>query len=72
MRSISSANHKLLICLSPIAILNDWSSRESCIILSKNMLNKTGDSKQPCLTPTVVLKYIPIWLFNSTEHFAEL
>ena len=54
------------------AILDDWSSRESCIILSRNMLNKTEDSNQPYLTPTIVLKYVPIWLFNSIELFSEL
>ena len=72
MRSISSANLKLLIFLPPIAILDDLSSREYCIILSRNMLNTTGGSKQPYLTPTVVLKAVPIWLFNSTALFAEL
>ena len=55
MRFILLANLKLLICPLHIAILDDWSSRESYIILSRNMLNKTVDSKQPCLTPTVLL-----------------
>ena len=72
IRSKSSANLKLLIFRPPIVILDVWSARESCIMLSRNMLNRTGDSRQPYLITIVPLKLFPIWLFNSTELLVDL
>ena len=43
-----------------------WSWHVSCMIVSWNKLNRTGVSKQPWQTPTVVLKNSPSWLFKRT------
>ena len=32
------------------------------MIISRNRLNSTGESRQPCLTPTVVWNSSPSWL----------
>ena len=60
IRSISSTNLRLLNCLLPIDMLDSWFVTESSIIFSRNILNRTGDNKHPCLIPTVVLNFVPI------------
>ena len=47
-----------------------WSWSICCIILSRKRLNNSGESKQPCLTPSVVLKKFPTWLFKITALVA--
>ena len=47
-------------------------SRVSCLIISRNILNNTGDNRQPCLIPTIIGKGITIWLFNRIEFVVEL
>ncbi len=55
-RSISSANLRLHIALPLMEMDVWWSWRVSSIICSRNRLKSIGDSKHPCLTPTVVGK----------------
>ena len=38
----------------------------SCVIFSRNKLNRMGESKHPWRTPTVILKNSPSWLFKRT------
>ena len=66
IKSISLANLRLLIFLPPIEIVKVWSWRVFIMICSRKMLNNTGESKHTCLTPTVVLKKLPVILFMRT------
>ena len=66
IRSISSANLRLLIFRPPIEIVEVYSSSVFIIICSRKMLNNTGGSRHPCLTPTVVLKKLPVTLLIRT------
>ena len=43
-----------------------WSWSASCMVFSRNKLNRIGESKHPWLTPTVVLRNSPDWLFMKT------
>ena len=51
---MSLAKRKLVIVLPPMLTV-PWFSSASVIILSTKMLKRVGESKNPCLTPTVVL-----------------
>ena len=67
--TMSSAKRKLVISRLPMLALHSWSSNASHVILSRKMLKRVGESRQPCRTPTVVsvassvnLRLIWIWL----------
>ena len=62
IRSMSSANRtcKLEIGLPPMEIVGTWSWRLICIVLSRKRLNNTGERIQPCRTPMVARKKMPI------------
>ena len=66
MRSLSSPKRKLQIGLPPMEIVEVWSWRVSCIILSRNRLKSVEESMHPCLTPMVIWKNLPNWLFRRT------
>ena len=66
IKSISSANLRLLIFQPPIEIVEVYSSSVFIIICSRKMLNNTRESRHPCLTPTVVLKKLPVTLLIRT------
>ena len=55
--SMSSANRRLVIFLSPMLNFPSCSSRASEMIHSRKLLKKVGDRRHPCLTPTDVLNY---------------
>ena len=55
--SMSSANRRLLILLSPMQTFPSCSSRASDMIRSRKMLKRMGDRRHLCLTPTVVLNH---------------
>jgi len=67
IKSMSSAKRRLQIGL-PLMVMEVWGSwRVVSIILSRKMLKSTGESRHPCLTPTVVwlnLQYEPIMNFK--------
>lgn len=63
---MSSAKRKFVIVLPPILTVPMRSSSASAIILSRKILKRVGESKQPCLTPTVVLNQSPILLLKQT------
>ncbi|KAH3719875.1 hypothetical protein DPMN_062759 [Dreissena polymorpha] len=52
---MSSAQHKFVIGLPPMLTVPPCSSMASGKILSMKILKRVGESKQPCLTPTLVL-----------------
>ncbi|KAF6040827.1 hypothetical protein EB796_000860 [Bugula neritina] len=58
--SMSSAKCKLVIVLPPMLTVPLCSSSPSVMILSKKMLKRDGESKQPCLTLTVVPNQSPM------------
>ena len=58
--SMSSAKRKLVIVLPPMLTVPWWSSGAWVIILSRKMLKRVGESRHPCLTPTVVLNQSPM------------
>ena len=58
--SMSSPKRKFEIVLPPILTVDLWSSSASAMILSRNMLKSVGESRQPYLTPTVVLNQSPV------------
>ena len=62
--SRSSAKRKFVIFLPPMLTIPSMSFSASVIILSKKMLKRVGESRQPCLTPTVVLNQSPILLLR--------
>ncbi|GFR61440.1 lymphoid-restricted membrane protein [Elysia marginata] len=64
IRSMSSAKRRLHIGLPPMEIVGLCWCRVSCIIRSRNILKSTGERRQPCLTPAVVLKKFPMVLFR--------
>ena len=55
--SMSSAKRKLV--LPPMLTYPSWFSKASVMILSRKMLKRVGESRHPCLTPTVVLNHSP-------------
>ena len=55
------AKRKLVIVLPPMLTVPLRSSRSSVIILSQKMLKRVSESRQPCLTPTMVLNQSPIF-----------
>ena len=57
---MSFANLELVSCLPPMLTLPSCPSNASVMIRSKNTLNSTGESRHPCLTPTLVLNHSPI------------
>ena len=68
--SMSSAKRKFEIILPPMLNVDLWSSSASAIILSRNMLKRVGESRQPCLTPIVVLNQSPVLLLKQTALVA--
>ena len=64
--SMSSPKRKFEIVLPPILTVYLWSSSASAMILSRNMLKRLGESRQPYLTPTVVLNQSPVLPFKQT------
>ena len=68
--SMSSAKRRFVIVLPPALIEPTWVSSASSMILSKKMLKRVGESKHPCLTPTVVLNHSPMLLFRYTALLA--
>ena len=59
-KQILSANRCLYNGLLHLETLQTEYNRPSCIILSRNMLIRTGDSIHPRLTCTFVCKFFPI------------
>ena len=70
--SMSSANRRLVIFQPPVLTLPSCSSRASDMIRSRKMLNRVGDRRHPCLTPTVVLNHSPMLPFIWTALVALL
>ena len=68
--SVSSVKHKFEIVLPPMLTVDLWSSSASAMILSRNMLKRVGESRQPCLTPTVVLNQSPVLPLKQTALVA--
>ena len=58
--SMSSAKRKLVTVLPPMLTVPWRSSNASVRILSRKMLKRVGESRHPCLTPTVVLNQSPM------------
>ena len=56
---MSSAKRRLVIVLPPMLTDPSWFSKASVMILSRKMLKRIGESRHPCLTPTVVLNHSP-------------
>ena len=67
-----SANLRLQILYPPMAMIEVWLFRMSCIILSKKILNRVGDRKQPCRTPTDVRNKSPLVSLTITALLAFL
>ena len=67
---MSSANRRLVIFLSPMLTFPPCSSMASEMIRSRKMLKRVGDSRHPCLTPTVVLNRSPMLPFIWTALVA--
>ena len=59
IRSMSSANRTFHVGLLPMEMDGWWSKSVSCMIFSRNKLNRMGESKHPSWTPTAVLKNSP-------------
>ena len=64
--SISSANRRLHMGLPPMEMGVWWSWGVYCMIFFVNKLNRTGESKHPRWTPTVVLNNSLRWLLKRT------
>ena len=67
---MSSANRRLVIFLPPMLTFPSCSSRASDMIRSRKMLERMGDRRHPCLTPTVVLNHSPMLPFIWTALVA--
>ena len=65
---IQSANRILVIFLPPMLTFPPCSSKASEMIRSRKMLKRVGDSRHPCLTPTVVLNHYPVLPFIWTAR----
>ena len=59
-----NANLRFVMFLPPMLTVPVWVSRAVSIILSRNMLNRVGESKQPWRTPTDVLNHSPMVLLE--------
>ena len=57
--TMSSAKRKLVLSRPP-----SWSAKASHMILSRKMLKRVGESRNPCRTPTVVLNHSPVLPLN--------
>ena len=68
--TMSSAKRKLVISRPPMLTLPLWSSIVSHIILSRKMLKRVGESRDPCRTLTVVLNHSPVLPLNKTALWA--
>ena len=55
--SMPTTNRKMVIFLPPMLTFPSCFSRALDMILSRKMLKSVGDSRHPCLTPTVVLNH---------------
>ena len=60
-----SAKRKLVMSPPLLLRLPSWSSKASHMILSRKMLKRVGESRQPCRAPNVVLNYSPVLPLNS-------
>ena len=63
---LMSVNCRLRRGLPPMEMDMWWSWSDSCMIFSRNKLNRMGESKHPRWTPTVFLKKFCSWLFKKT------
>ena len=61
-----------MIVLPPMLTVPSWSSKASVVILSRYMLKRVGESRHPCLTPTVVRNQSPMLLLKRTALVALL
>ena len=68
--TMSSAKRKLVISRPPILTLPSWSSSASYMFLSRKILKRVGESRDPCRTPTVVLNHSPVLPLNRTALWA--
>ena len=57
---MSSAKRRLEMRRPPMEVVLWCSCRVSLMMFSRKMLNRIGESRQPCRTPTVVGKCSPI------------
>ena len=62
--SMSSVKRKLVIVLPQMLTVLWRSSSASVTILSRKILKRVGESRHPCLTPTVVLNQSPMPLLR--------
>ena len=58
--------YRLFVGLSPMEIDVWWSWSVTCLILSRNKLNRMSESKLPWWTPTVFLEKSSSWMFKRT------
>ena len=72
IKSMSSSNLRLQILYPPTAMVEVWLFRVSCIIFSDKILNRVGDRRQPCRTPTDVRKESPLVSLTITALLAFL
>ena len=56
--------------LPPMLTVPSRSSKVSVMILSRNMLKRVGESRQPCRTPTVARNQSPMLLLKRTALVA--
>ena len=68
--SMSSEKRTFEIVLPPMLTVDLWSSSASAMIISRNMLKRVGESRKPCLTPTVVLNQSPVLPLKQTALVA--
>ena len=55
-----------MIVLPPVLTVPSRSSMTSAMILTRNILKRVGESRHPCLTPTVVWNQSPMLLLKRT------
>ena len=68
--TMSSAKRKLVISRPSMLTLPSWPFNTSRMILSRKMVNRVGESRHPCRTPTVVLNQSPVLPLNRTALWA--
>ena len=69
---MSSAKQRLVTVLPPMLTVPLWFCKAFVMILSRNMLNRVGESRHPCRTPTVFRNQSPLLLFTRTALVALL
>ena len=68
--SMSSAKCKFVIVLPPMLTVPAWSSSASVMILSRRILKRVGESRQPCLSPTEIWGTTNIHVIETAHLFA--